>query len=597
MAYQVDWEAGVITVPQSDLVYLSVGKYKLDLFDFLKRCWDLSDEPLEGLSYPEIATYYPTIDTGDVILGKTILINYWDYSVVFDSGVGGFDYAVLFDGANTNVHNYTAVNGVSIRPNNSAGLQDLSTLLAMAYMDRVVVDVIKGQGGTVVPIGTLGHPSGNIPQAVEIAEKNGLSTLMTIKDLTLGVGDDVSYLELRGIDAGMTVLTIETEALCVETRFRDLFILGVFDGNSSVDDCITGDIQYFSGTISNSSLTGRITSSGTEPINIHNCRVGDYNNLPVIDLIGGNQDLIITEWTGDLTIESSTNADSKIGIGMLGGTITIHPSCTEGTFVVSGDGQVINNGGANVVLDVTGLNNPKAIADATWEHDTGKHIVQSIWVDTELIIDGDGSQKSPFNNVNSAKDYAEANGIKDIYLSGDIIIPSSIKNMNVHGIGLPRIDLNGHEIKNSKFHHCSLSGTYTNEIIAEECHLENNFLIAGHFNTCEIMDRVVAGSTTEAVLVDCIGGTHIEVSTLSMNSGVGTTVKAIGMKGVFKIVDADHVDDNVLFVMDGGRLTLDPSCTNGDITPSGTCKFIDNSNGSHVTNETTTETIMRYTRP
>ena len=106
MAYQVDWEAGIITVPQSDLVFLSVGKYKLDLFDFLKKCWDLSDDPSEGLSYNEIATYYPTIDTGDVILGKTILINYWDYSVVFEAG----SYAVLFDGANTNIHNYTAVN-------------------------------------------------------------------------------------------------------------------------------------------------------------------------------------------------------------------------------------------------------------------------------------------------------------------------------------------------------------------------------------------------------------------------------------------------------------------------------------------------------
>jgi len=367
MAYQVDWESGVITVPQADLVYLSPDKYKLDLFDFLKQCWELTWLQGEGLSYPEIATYYPTIDTGDVILGKTILINYWDYSVVFEAG----SYAVLFDGANTNIHNYSAVNGVSIRPNNSAGLQDLSTLLAMAYMDRVVVDVIKGQSGVVTPIGTLGHPSGNIPQAVEIASRNGLSTIMTIKDLTLGAGDDVSYLEVKGIDSGMTVLNIETEAVCVETRFRDLFIIGVFDGNSSVDDCIVGDIEYFSGTISYSSLTGRITSSGIEPIKIHGCTIGNHHSLPIIDLASGHQDVIMTEWTGIITIENSTNAENEIGVGILGGVFIIDASCTEGTFIISGNGEVVNNGGANVILDVKGLNNPYAIGQAVLDAESG----------------------------------------------------------------------------------------------------------------------------------------------------------------------------------------------------------------------------------
>ena len=123
MAYTIDWEARVIHVPKSDLTHIDGIKYQFDLYEFAKECWRLLWEFDQGLSYPEIIRYYPAIDTGDVILARTILlIN--NYTVTFEDG----QYAVLFKGANTNVHNFTNVNQVSIRPNNSAGLTESLSL-------------------------------------------------------------------------------------------------------------------------------------------------------------------------------------------------------------------------------------------------------------------------------------------------------------------------------------------------------------------------------------------------------------------------------------------------------------------------------------
>lgn len=359
MAYSVNWLTKVVSIPQGDLIDLGDNKYKLDLYEFKNKCRSLEAEFTEGLSYDPIVSYYKNVDTGDVILAKVVLLVN-GYTVTFEDG----QYAVLLDGANTNLHNFTNVNQVSIRPNNSTGLQDLSTLLAMAYMDRVVVNTVTGQSGVSTPIGTLGRPSGNIVDAVSIASKNGISRLYTIRDLTLDDGDDVSNLLVQGIDASLTTVIINDLAVCNNTRFSDLFVIGTFDGDSTIEECGVGNIEYFSGTISHSALMGRIILNGTEDARIHECSMGDFAVIPVIDMNDGDQNLIMSQYTGNIQIENCVDANNQIGIGLNAGHVIIDASCKRGTFTISGDGTYTNNGGPNVVIDDKGLNNPKSIAKA-----------------------------------------------------------------------------------------------------------------------------------------------------------------------------------------------------------------------------------------
>lgn len=109
MAYQVDWEAGIITIPKTDLTFLSGTSYELDLRDFKLEVWRLTWETNEGLSYPEIITYYPSIP--EINQSESILINYDYYSVQFETG----NYLVTLYGAAGNIDLYTIMNGVSTR--------------------------------------------------------------------------------------------------------------------------------------------------------------------------------------------------------------------------------------------------------------------------------------------------------------------------------------------------------------------------------------------------------------------------------------------------------------------------------------------------
>ncbi len=107
MAYQVDWEAGVITIPKTDLTFLSGTSYELDLRAFKFECWRLTWE--EGLSYPEMLTYYPAIPT--INQSESVLINYDYYMVEFEVG----NYLVNLFGAASDIDLYVIMNGVSIR--------------------------------------------------------------------------------------------------------------------------------------------------------------------------------------------------------------------------------------------------------------------------------------------------------------------------------------------------------------------------------------------------------------------------------------------------------------------------------------------------
>lgn len=364
MAYQVDWEAGIITIPKADLVFLSADKYKLDLYEFAKECWRLTWETTEGLSYPEIITYYPAVDTGDVILGKTILINHLDYMVVFEDG----QYAVLFDGANTNLHNYTIVNQVSIRPNNSAGLQDLSTLLSMAYNSMVVVDELRGQSGTATPIGTLAHPSNNIPDAVEIANKHGIGKLLIIG--TIDLVDDVSDLIVMGQNSVLTTINVLDEALTLNTTFKNATLNGILDGNSTVEDCSINDLYYVNGNIYYSVLNeGTITLGGNATAILIGCVSGvPGSDTPIIDCGGSGQALAIRDFNGGMKLINKTGIDPT-SLDFNSGQLKVDDTVTNGTIYVRGTvGKVTDNSTGNAVVDISGVMNRETISEAVWEY-------------------------------------------------------------------------------------------------------------------------------------------------------------------------------------------------------------------------------------
>ena len=347
MAYTVNWDSRIISIPQSDLVDLGNNVYKLDLELCHQELRRLEWEFYEGLSREQILDYTPPTLAGGVIYAAfVILIN--EYWIEFEDG----QYAVNFDGANTNIQDYTVVNQVSIRPNNSAGLQDLSTLLAMAYTGKVILSEVKGQAGIATPIGTLGVPSNNMPDTLVIAQNNGIGEIQIQNTHT--VIDDVSNKILSGLSHVTTSIDIGFDAICSKTIFRDLILTGFLDGDSEITNCVVNDIVYFNGHIHNSSLSGTIYLGGSKSAKITHCSMLEFSSPVVIDCGGSGQDAVIDNYSGGITITNLTG-NATIGLGINGGVVILDATCIDGTIIIQGNYELVDNSG----VDCTVITNEK----------------------------------------------------------------------------------------------------------------------------------------------------------------------------------------------------------------------------------------------
>ena len=369
MAYIVDWDTKVITIPQADLVFISTGIYKLDLELCHQELRRLEWEFDEGLSRLQILDYISPLEAGGVIYARFVLLTN-GYTVTFEDG----QYAVNLVGANTNIHDYTNVNQVSIRPTNSAGLQDLSTLLASAYGGKVVIDTTRGQAGTAVPIGTLSTPVNNVTDAVTIAHNQGIGVLYFVGNYT--ITENVEGLILNGQNAVLTQLTITDGANVLNCQITDATVTGVLDGGTLLERAQTNGINYVNGIIHETALNIEpIILGGAKQAMFINCNSSvSGTDTPTIDMNGAGQSLAMRDYSGGIRIKNRTSND-PISIDMDSGHVIIDATCTgdpitlRGTFKLTVEaGATIPDTVGRVAMEDDVLAIPTATenADAVW---------------------------------------------------------------------------------------------------------------------------------------------------------------------------------------------------------------------------------------
>ena len=798
--------------------------------------------------------------------------------------------ATLYD-----ISTLTTAKPIFIKPSEAETIQlNSESIVFSSFQGAVWVNVdspYNDKGTSTVPNGNTERPVDNIQLAVEIAFERGFRTIQVIGDITLGAGDDVTEFHVNGTSHVHATLTVGDAALCSRTKFSSFQIAGKLDGDSEITDCVINDLTYFNGHIHNCMLNGVITLDGDANAIIDDCAMLNILIAPTINCNFSNQNLVMTNYSGRLTVINS-GVNNNIGIGCDAGEIAIEPSCIDGIIAVSGSGSLVdhssddcyvvnkitdgsemqnlkvqieqlrphhagsgkmifwdpysgsdvhhgdapdrafktwvkthdavtdnghdtvvivpgdpsgvttitediavtknylfvrgpgrdvkttgvistsangtefsgfrvNNAGlgsvgvtstgaftllenlwfefcengvnmtnhhplihsckfhgmagyaikmsgaishgeiydctmgdagetsvqidtdathggikmrntvimasagygvslsattrkfvsqsGNVVeynalggfndlgvdnvlnvegsssggglseqelhdgldtyvnkddwkadtvqvdaaaiveelmnTDITLYNNPFTVGNALRRID---YIPAKVFVDTDALVPGDGSQHFPFDNVNAGKDFAEANGIRDVVVAGDIVVPSNLKNMTIWGVGLPTINFNGNDVKNTRISECVLSGGYTSNIIAERCILADGFEIAGFFDRCSVKGEMIARSNVKTTLVDCLSDvTGVGRASLNMNSGIASNVGVRGWRGGLDVTHADHVNDIVTVEVAQGSFRFTDTCTAGEMVARGTCKFVDETTGATVYDETT----------
>jgi len=372
MAISIDWGTKVISIPRNDLTLLQSTPTEirqLTIDSFRLELKDLEDSE-DGMTFVDTHRSNAPVTVGGVILARVVeIIN--GFTITFEDG----QYAVNLAGANSNIADVTNVNQVSVRSANSAGLQDLSTLLASAYQNHVVFNT-AGQTGTAIPVGTRSTPVNNFPDAISIADRLGIRRIQMATSGTLLGGAVATGKVFIGDNQTVDSLHIRTSAEVSDCSFEELAVSGILDGNNIFKNCTVADVNYVNGLLQECSLTGTVSVGGSAQANIINCWSGtagiEDNQLVTIDMGGGGNSLALRNYSGGLKLINYSGSGA-ITLDFASGRVVIDATCTGGTIGIRGIASVTDNSAEGcTVLDQT--------------LDTGLDIINTGVQDASLLI-------------------------------------------------------------------------------------------------------------------------------------------------------------------------------------------------------------------
>ena len=353
MATTIDFSTKIISVPRADMTLiqstpteirqLSIDQFRLDLKAILAT--------IVGMPNPDTHIRNPSVTVGGVVLASVIeMVN--GYTITFEDG----QYAVNLAGANSNIADVVNVNQVSVRSANSAGLQDLSTLLTAAYQGQVVFST-AGQSGTAIPVGTRATPVDNFSDAITIANKLGIRRIQLATSGTLVAGGVATGKVFAGDNATVDTLQLRAGADVTDCGFENLTVSGTLDGNNIFKNCTVNDISYVNGILQECSLTGTISVDGTAQANLINCWSGTAGiedaQLVTIDMGGAGNSLALRNYAGGLKLINYSGGGA-ITLDFASGRVIIDATCTGGSIGIRGIAEVTDNSAAGcTVVDET----------------------------------------------------------------------------------------------------------------------------------------------------------------------------------------------------------------------------------------------------
>lgn len=117
-----------------------------------------------------------------------------------------------------------------------------------------------------------------------------------------------------------------------------------------------------------------------------------------------------------------------------------------------------------------------------------------------------GTLARPVNNIENAKIIAERYGILKINIFGETHISTDLQNYVVVGGNLNDVVIfhNDVNVDKTTFIQCTLEGSYTGEIAADNCILQNNLNgMHGYFQKCGFLGKMYFKPGAICVLNDC----------------------------------------------------------------------------------------------
>ena len=247
--------------------------------------------------------------------------------------------------------------------------------------------------------------------------------------------------------------------------------------------------------------------------------------------------------------------------------------------------QVVNEGGGGGWDDILADHNTAGTFGGA-VNSLG-YMDHMVYINTENVAAGNGTQNAPFNTLTAAIDFAESKNIRHLIVQADIVIDRQLKTFKITGVGNPTIDCNGQNLTGCEFWHCAMEGSYTGAITVQESILLDGFWLNGFFEKCALNGDLFCTDLGQVNLVKCISNiAGLGRPTISMNA-IGTCLLSIrGFNGGMTIKHCNAITDAVTVEISEGALAFDSTNTDGVMVARGFCVFDDTTTGAAVHDQT-----------
>jgi hypothetical protein len=213
------------------------------------------------------------------------------------------------------------------------------------YTTGVYIDSVNGSAGTTEPKGLERDPVNNLADAITIAGIRGTSKLIFLSDFTFQATDQISGYNFVGNGWQNQTITFNSGCIVAYCTATSLTLTGNLTGinyiiNCSVDNL--GSVGLFPASqdlvVRNSRFSGTTTlpSNYSGDITIIDCYSHDN---PIFNAGSSTGDVIIDNWSGNLTLANITEAN-KIDIRLSQGNVKLLNTVNNAIIMTDGIGSL-----------------------------------------------------------------------------------------------------------------------------------------------------------------------------------------------------------------------------------------------------------------
>lgn len=208
-----------------------------------------------------------------------------------------------------------------------------------------------------------------------------------------------------------------------------------------------------------------------------------------------------------------------------------------------------------------------------------------VYVDSLLGNDtnGDGTPTNPVQTLSAAYTIATNENLRAFSLDGTFLLDQNYTNWRFLGTvdeANATVDMNNYTVDKCAFQQVTLTGDGGGVISAARCILDSSMGISGRFIQCGVAGFFAPGNNTSTVMSYCWSEVAGNIKPIfDLGAVQDADFQARGYTGGMDLRNVDVATQSVSVDSPAIRLTIDSSCTDGDMVLGGTGDLVDNSAG------------------